>query len=479
MASAIVWQHQKMRFDLSAMRLTGRSDSLAFRLVAGAALWSSIALLAGGILLSSIFRQSVERSFDARLEVLLGSLIATTDVDDHGEITRTRDLNESRFDFAYSGWYWQIAPMAERLATRSRSLFDQSIDLTQAKDATQDFAGTRFFDAPGPDGQSLRVIERRVQLPGYDVRVSFAVAGDKGEMEDDIRSFNGTVFFAMAALGFGILVALLIQVRFGLRPLERVRHALTQIRSGKATKLDGSFPTEIAPLADEINSLLEGNREVLERARTHVGNLAHALKTPLSVLTNEARTHPGEFGDHVGRAAVNMREQIDHHLARARMAASANVFGAHTPVAHALARLGRALERIYAEGGIKITINCPDDLGFRGEAQDLEEMAGNLLDNACKWASSRVVLNATRLAEPRRGRPAFSITVEDDGPGVPEESRKAALKRGGRLDESKPGSGLGLSIVTEIAELYGGELTLVDSSMGGLRAELTLPAASG
>jgi len=468
-----------MRLDLSRIGLNGSTDSLAFRLVAGAALWSSIALLVGGILLSSIFRQSVERSFDARLDVLLGSLIATTDVNDQGEITRTRNLNETRFDFAYSGWYWQIAPIAQRQALRSRSLFDQSIDLADAKDAPRNANGARVFDAPGPDGQKLRVIERRVMLPGYDVPVSFAVAGDKEEMEDDIQSFNSTVFMAMAALGVGILVALLIQVKFGLRPLEAARRSLAAIRSGKATKLDGKFPTEIAPLADEINSLLEGNREVLERARTHVGKLAHALKTPLSVLTNEARANPGEFGDQVGRAAVHMREQIDHHLARARMAASANVFGAHTPIHMPLTRLGRALARIYAEGGIKVEVDCPEDLGFRGEAQDLEEMAGNLLDNACKWAKSRVLLTAHPLAEPRRGRAAFLITVEDDGPGVPEDGRKAALKRGGRLDESKPGSGLGLSIVTEIAELYGGDLQLVDSELGGLRAELTLPASSG
>ena len=467
-----------MRFDFSRFRLNGRSDSLAFRLVAGAALWSSIALLAGGILLSSIFRQSVEHSFDARLEVLLGSLIATTDVDDKGEITRTRNLNETRFDFAYSGWYWQVAPIAERLALRSRSLFDQSIDLSGARDATRDVSGARFFDAGGPDKQQLRVIERRVLLPGYDVPVSFAVAGDKGEMEADIQSFDGTVFMAMTALGVGILVALLIQVRFGLRPLEGVRSALAQIRSGKATKLEGGLPSEIAPLADEINSLLDSNREVLERARTHVGNLAHALKTPLSVLTNEARTHPGEFGDQVARAAVNMREQVDHHLARARMAASANVFGAHTPVAHALTRLGRALERIYADGGVTVKVECPDDLGFRGEAQDLEEMAGNLMDNACKWAKSSVYLTARAGGETRHGRSAIIITVEDDGPGVPEADRKAAMTRGRRLDETKPGSGLGLSIVTEIAELYDGELKLSDAPSGGLRAELVLPAST-
>ncbi|MFZ3034353.1 MAG: ATP-binding protein [Parvibaculum sp.] len=467
-----------MQLDFSRIGLTGSTDSLAFRLVAGAALWSSIALLVGGILLSSIFRQSVERSFDARLDVLLGSLIATTDVNDKGEITRTRNLNETRFDFAYSGWYWQIAPIAERLALRSRSLFDQTIDLSKAKAATRDISGARVFDAPGPDDQKLRVIERRVMLPGYDVPVSFTVAGDKAEMEADIQSFNSTIFMAMAVLGLGILVALLIQVKFGLRPLEGVRRSLSSIRSGKATRLEGKFPTEIAPLADEINSLLEGNREVLERARTHVGNLAHALKTPLSVLTNEARSNPGEFGDQVARSASHMREQIDHHLARARMAASANVFGAHTSIHMPLTRLGRALERIYAEGGIKVVIDCPEDLGFRGEAQDLEEMAGNLLDNACKWARSKVVLTARPLTELRRGRAAIYITVEDDGPGVPEENRKAALRRGGRLDETKPGSGLGLSIVTEIAELYGGELLLEDSPMGGLKAELILPASS-
>lgn len=453
-------------------------DSLALRLIAGAALWSVIALVAGGLILSSIFRHSVESSFDARLEVLLGSLVATTDVNDKKQLTRTRDLNETRFDFAYSGWYWQIAPLAQRLALRSRSLFDQAIDLSNSANATRDVSGASFFDAIGPEDQHLRVVERRLMLPGYDVPVSFAVAADKAEMEEDISRFNSTVFTAMAGLGLGILVALLIQVRFGLQPLDGVRRALASIRSGRSTKLEGRFPAEIEPLAEEINSLLDSNREVLERARTHVGNLAHALKTPLSVLTNEARVHPDAFGEQVARIAATMREQIDHHLARARMAASANVFGAHTPVEPLLSRLGRALQRIYAERGIDISVECTDGLGFRGEAQDLEEMAGNLLDNACKWAASRVELRAQMLPELRKGRPAFIITVEDDGPGVPAEKRAEVLRRGGRLDESKPGSGLGLSIVTEIAELYSGELRLAESGMGGLRAELVLPASS-
>ena len=455
-----------------------RFDSLAFRLIAGAALWSAIALVAGGLILSAIFRSSVERSFDSRLNVLLHSLIATTEVNGEGEIVRQGGLSETRFDLAYSGWYWQIWPVAPRPAVRSRSLFDQSLDLAPAEKTIRNQIGLKIFDTVGPENQPLRVVERRVTLPGYDVPVSFAVAGDRTEMNIEIQSFNTWLFAAMAAMGAGLLVALLIQVRFGLRPLDRVRHSLSQIRTGRATKLEGDFPLEIEPLAEELNGLLEGNREVLERARTHVGNLAHALKTPLSVLTNEARSHKDPFGETVSRMAMQMREQIDRHLARARMAASANVLGAHTPVEPVIARIARALERIHAERGISIEVVCPPDAGFRGEAQDLEEVAGNLLDNACKWAEEHVRLTVTAEGIQRKNRPFLMIAVEDDGPGLPESARKTALQRGARLDETKPGSGLGLSIVTEIANLYGGELKLETSGMGGLRAELYLPATS-
>ncbi|PKQ03364.1 MAG: histidine kinase [Alphaproteobacteria bacterium HGW-Alphaproteobacteria-12] len=456
-----------------------RSDSLAFRLIAGAALWSGIALIAGGLTLSAIFRNSVERSFDARLDVLLDSLIATTEVDEEGGLARTRALSETRFDLAYSGWYWQVWPVAARPSQRSRSLFDQSLDLAPLKNVKRSGNGLAVFDTLGPEAQKLRVAERRVTLPDYDVPVSFAVAGDRSEMNEEIQGFNTWVFIAMAAMGAGLLVALLIQVRFGLRPLERVRSSLAQIRSGRATRLDGEFPAEIEPLADELNGLLEGNREVLERARTHVGNLAHALKTPLSVLTNEARTHDGPFGATVDRMARQMREQIDHHLARARMAASANVLGAHTPVEPVLERIVLALERIYEDRGISIELDCPDETGFRGEAQDLEEVAGNLLDNACKWANARVRLTVIPEAAIRKARPFLCLRIEDDGPGLPEDARDTVLKRGMRLDETKPGSGLGLSIVTEIADLYGGKLKFGASPLGGLRADLYLPAANG
>lgn len=452
-----------------------RRDSLAFRLIAGAALWSVIALVAGGLVLSAIFRNSVENSFDSRLNVLLHSLIATTEVNAEGKIARQRGLSETRFDLAYSGWYWQIWPVAPRPAVRSRSLFDQSLDLSAAETVERNAVGLKVFDTVGPENQPLRVVERRVMLPGYDVPVSFAVAGERSEMNTEIQSFNTWLIVSMAALGAGLLVALLIQVRYGLRPLENVRASLAQIRSGRATRLEGDFPSEIEPLAEELNGLLESNREVLERARTHVGNLAHALKTPLSVLTNEARTHDDAFGETVRRMVTQMREQIDRHLTRARMAASANVLGANTPVKPVLMGLANALERIHAERGISIEVVCDDETGFRGEAQDLEEVVGNLLDNACKWSGGRVEV---RLAGERGpGGRQLLIRIEDDGPGLSEQAMDKVLRRGVRLDEKTPGSGLGLDIVKELVDVYGGSLELKRSGLGGLLAELRLPAA--
>lgn len=457
-----------------------RTDSLAFRLIASAALWSLLVLLAGGLALSSIFRQSVELEFDGRLEFRLESLIASVEVGADGQIELVRSLGDARFERAYSGWYWQVTPEDGAEPLRSRSLWDRSLTLPAREDddnADDDIDAVRGAFVDGPEGQRLRVLERMVGLPGADAPFAFAVASDTAALEEEIRSFNDTTFVALAVLGSGLLVALFIQVRFGLRPLEAVRRALAAIRSGRAARLDGKFPAEIESLAGELNSLLDYNREVLERARTHTGNLAHALKTPLSVLTNEARANPGPLGDLVGQQAADMREQIDRHLARARTAASANVLGARTPVGPAVDRLARALARIHEDRHLEIETAVPSGVSFRGEAQDLEEMVGNLLDNACKWATSKVRISAAPAPPLRQGRRAFRLNIDDDGRGLPAEQRGTAIKRGERLDESVPGSGLGLSIVSEIAELYGGELKLGESELGGLAASLVLPAA--
>jgi signal transduction histidine kinase len=278
---------------------------------------------------------------------------------------------------------------------------------------------------------------------------------------------------ALAVLGLGLVVATFFQVRFGLSPLRAMRQNLAKIRSGQAEQLEGGQPEEIRPLQQELNALIQSNREIVDRARTHVGNLAHALKTPLSVISNEARAHEGPLASKVIEQAEIMRTQITHHLDRARVAARSSAIGDVTDVAGVLQALKRTVDRIYEERGVDVEIASSPGLKFQGEKQDFEEMVGNLLDNACKWARSQV------RAEARRGDGAarFFVIVDDDGPGLTEAELAKVGKRGQRLDESKPGSGLGLSIVAELAHLYKGRFELEPSPKGGLRARLELPAA--
>jgi signal transduction histidine kinase len=344
------------------------------------------------------------------------------------------------------------------------------------------------YDAEGPTDQELRVIERAIQLPGARGRFYYQVAGDKSEARADIERFESTVGWALGALGAGLILAVLLQVRFGLSPLRRVGAALAEIRSGRAERLEGDFPLEVTPLANELNQLLDHNAEVLRRARTHVGNLAHALKTPIAVLTNEAdaaatgqaatgQAATGQttaatdapFAETVLRQAGVMKRLVDHHMARARAAASAKVLGARTELKPVIEALCRTLARIHEDRAVAVTSECPDSISFRGERHDFEDLLGNLVDNACKWARRQVFVQASLMG----GR--IRITVDDDGPGLKPEQRARVFQRGTRLDESTPGTGLGLSIVRDLAGLYGGSVELEDSPLGGLRAVLELP----
>ncbi|MGH6878431.1 MAG: ATP-binding protein, partial [Rhizomicrobium sp.] len=282
---------------------------------------------------------------------------------------------------------------------------------------------------------------------------------------------NGTLIWSFAILGLGLMGAIFVQVRIGLQPLNRVSAALARIRDGKARRLVGRFPAEIAPLASELNSLIEHSAEVVGRARTHVSNLAHFLKTPLSVLASEAAAHPGPLADAVMRQVATMRRQVDHYLSRARAAGALDVLGNRTPVRPVIDDLARTLSRIHAARALAIDVDVPHDLAFRGERQDLEEMAGNLIDNACKWAEARVAVSARKSTGA-----AFELCVNDDGEGLDAEERARVGARGERLDETIPGSGLGLAIVSDIAKLYGGSLRLGESRLGGLEARLALPA---
>jgi signal transduction histidine kinase len=461
------------------------SNSLALRLVAIAAGWGVIGLAAGGFLLSSLFRSAAERGFDQRLVADLESVVAVAEVDCSGTFIMPKPLIAERFTRAFSGSYWQVSTVAagadarSQPVMRSRSLWDKTLPVGRGTKAGDLERGS----APGPIGQQLRYVERIVSIARPDTEVQdascvssrpfrIAVAGDLSDIQIEIQAFESTLFWSIIALGASMTLAMALFVRLGLSPLEKISTALAAIREGRAGQLEGRYPSEIQPLADELNALVKHNADVVARARTHVGNLAHFLKTPLSVLANEAKGASSPLADAVNKQVGVMRRQIDHYLARARTVASAGVIGARCDVAPVMADLSRALSKIYDAQGIAIQSSCADGLVFRGDRADLEEMLGNLLDNACKWASETVSIEASGTGTQGRLR----IVVADDGPGLSEEQKKRVLERGERLDETKPGSGLGLGIVREIAGLYGGTFRLGRSDAGGLSVELDLPA---
>ena len=457
-----------------------RPRSLSSRLIISSTLVSIILLVAAGLLLAILFRDAVERNFDARLRAVLDGLLADVDIDASGNPQLQTQLADTRFTLPLSGWYWQVVPVTRGSLKDlgSESLLEQRLRPPRSLLARRDADGIASFNLIDPNGANLRAIEQVFKLPGSESQFSFLVAGNFDELRDEVLAFQQALFGILALLGAGLLLAIFVQVRFGLRPLRNMQQSLTAIREGRAERLEGNFPAELQPVADELNLLIQSNSEIIDRARTQVGNLAHALKTPLSVLTNEATAQKGPLAKKVAEQTGVMRDQISLYLDRARRAARAQGLGAVTEVKPTLDALARTLARINQEKGVTVTVDCDPGLNFRGERQDLEEMAGNLLDNACKWSSNRVHLKAALLRDDTTdGRRWLMIQVDDDGPGLPADKRAEAIKRGRRLDETKPGSGLGLSIVTETAAMYGGTVTLDETALGGLRVVLRLPAA--
>jgi signal transduction histidine kinase len=470
-----------------------RTNSLALRLFLWAAAWTLVILILTGIALSTLYRHAVERAFDRRLDVYLRTLVADVASPDEGGDKFPQSIGEPLFELPLSGWYWQVTRLdAKKPDIRSsRSLWDSSLPHLASDQASVEY---RQGYAQGPEDQRLRLVERSIDL-GDEGKYLIAVAGDASEIDDETRSFDRAISLTFGALTLALLLTTALQVRFGLAPLTRISQRLAAIRSGRAERLEGQFPVEIAPLARETNALLDANREIVERARTHVGNLAHALKTPLSVIVNEAAARGEEpLAKKVREQADIMRDQIARQLERARLAARPTVVGTLTDVPPVVTALARTMEKLYRARDIAIAVDVPDHAFFRGEQQDLEEMLGNLVDNGCKWAQSRVaieVVAAKTNADVERGprstkpdaaakgeKPRLRIIVDDDGPGLSPDEREQVARRGQRLDESKPGSGLGLSIVVELAALYDGALTFGTAPIGGLRAELALPAGS-
>jgi signal transduction histidine kinase len=374
-----------------------------------------------------------------------------------------------------SGWYWQVRAAAgnQRRELVSESLLEHR--LTTPERAARGPDGIARFYLTDPNGTRLRAVEQRFTLFGGNEEFSFTVAGNIDELQAEINTFTATLWAVLSMLGVGLLATIVIQVRYGLTPLRKMHDELADIRNGYAERLTAEYPEEIEPVASELNLLIQSNTEVVERARTQVGNLAHALKTPLSVLANEARLAGGDLGRKVDEQTHIMRDQVSMYLDRARRAARARTLGSTTEVNEVVEAIGRTLQRIHQDRNLTLAMDCPAGLKFRGERQDLEEMVGNLMDNAFKWAASAITVKAEAVTD--TGRTWIELTVGDDGPGLPEERRQEALQRGSRLDETKPGSGLGLNIVKETAAMYGGRFRLDQSSAGGLAAILRLPAA--
>src|SRR5277367_5448743 len=397
-----------------------RANSLAFRLFLWATGLTVVVLMVTGIALSSLYRNAVERGFDLRLDVYVHSLVADIALPEEGNEKFPLSIGEPLFELPLSGWYWQVT----RLDTpkpelhSSRSLWDSNLPRVAAtEDASA--GGYRKGYAQGPEDVRLRLVERNVDLAD-EGRYLIQVAGDASEIDEEMLSFDRTIGGIFAALAGALLLTTALQVRFGLSPLKRISESLAAIRSGHAERLEGEFPVEIAPLARETNALIDANREIVERARTHVGNLPHATKTPLSVIVNEAAARGADPLAHkVLEQTDIMRDQVARQLERARLAARSTVIHSLIDVPPVVTALARTMEKLHRERDIAIDVDVPAQASFRGEQQDLEEMIGNLVDNACKWAASRVFIEVRveRTVGPGAG-PTLRIVVDDDGRGL-------------------------------------------------------------
>ena len=471
------------------------TNSLAFRLFITAATWVVLVVPVAGWIIYSLYRHEVVIGFDRHINLLLSDVLA--DSIEHGEVEpgAPKGVGEGLFEITHSGWYWQIKPLDGKPGPLllSPSLGGDTIPVPSEKGVEPNDKEVRWANLVGPAEQRLRIAET-VWLFGtgkQGQRYSVAVAGQLAELEDSLASFRMRLILALALAGAGLLAVTLFQVHFGLFPLQKVEQSLAAIRSGHADRLDGDLPVEIKPLQQELNALIKSNQEIVERARTHVGNLAHALKTPLAVIVNEARDDSSPLARKVAEQAEIMGTQVSLYLDRARMAARIGVIGRVTEVKPVGESIIRALERIYRDRQLAFTLDCPSGARFLGERHDLEEMLGNLLDNASKWANSRVAMAVAPVATPEpagngAAQPSIKATaggwleirVDDDGPGLTPQQLTEPIARGRRLDETKPGSGLGHSIVADLAHSYSGKLELARSDLGGLSARLTLPVAT-
>ncbi len=446
----------------TAPRFTG---SLSRRIIGLSILWIGVLLLGGGIALDRVLTTAITRNFDDQLADVLTAMISSAEVDREGDVLFNRSLADQRFLEPASGVYYQISGAGHE-DWRSRSLWDRAIRVTPAM---RDNPGVGMDNQQFPE-EPLRLMTRTVILPNSETRWVFIVAQARAGLDAQIDVLRSTVLYSFLVLGAGLVALSALQVFIGLRPLRRIRREIALMRAGEKSRVTAALPVEVQPMVEELNALLAHNESQAEEARRHAGNLAHALKTPLTVVMNAATADAPDLAPTVMREAITMRRQIDHHLARARALGRRATAQARAEVWPSIEAVERAVERLYPN--VRIDRAGAQDAMVRIERQDLDEMVGNLVENAAKYGGGSVFVTV----EPK-GTAWVDILVEDDGKGIPEEERERIFDRGVRLDSGKPGTGLGLAIVRDVAEIYGGIVELDESEdLGGLLVRLRLPA---
>jgi signal transduction histidine kinase len=445
------------------VRTTG---SLSRRMILIAAVWIMLLLTGGGYALDRVLTQAVTRNFDDQLEYVLTALIVSAEIGPDGEVVFNREPADQRFLEPQSGLYWQVSGKGSE-DFPSRSLWDRRLRFGSAHTDL----GIHIYDSAQFSGEKLRILERDVRLPGSPRRWRFQVAQTRDGLDLQINTLRKTLVRSFALLGLGLLVMAALQTFYGLWPLRKVREEIARMRSGKSRQIERPMPIEVAPMVEELNGLIAHNERQAEEARRHAGNLAHALKTPLTVIMNAATAEADDLGETVVREARTMRRQVDHHLARARAVGRRGSAHSRADVWPSLESVERAVARLYRH--VRIDIDGPKTLQVHVERQDLDEMLGNLIENAAKYGGGSVFVTVGQHSG------FVEFLIEDDGAGIPEEQRVRIFDRGVRLDSGKPGTGLGMAIVRDVAEIYEGTVSLEESEdLGGLLVRLRLPAAN-
>ena len=444
-------------------------NSLAVRLFFSATIWIIFTLVSAGLLLSDLNEKTNFTAFDDRLNLLLETLIGASRVDSSDGITVVSTIGDPRFFQPYSGWYWQVNNGTKTLV-RSRSMWDQVF----TSDKRLIGGRSQFIDSVNQMNESdkfietkkLHIIERNISFPGIDSPVTFIVSGDTEEYQQNINKFDNTLSVILFILGTGLMIAVFLQVKFGLLPLNKIKASLFKVRNGDEDKLKESYPLEVQPLASEINELLDHNAKIIDRAKTHVGNLAHVLKTPLAVISNEIKTEDNIMNNQV----ILMKRHIDRYLKKAHLESVGTFSKEKINIIDLVKKMISIFKKLYPEVQINLDESVQEAFVF-GSMDDLEEVIGNIIENACKYGKNKIEVEI-RISEKNN----LKLVITDDGLGLSQEQMNKVFARGFRIDEQKPGTGLGLNIVKDIVETYmKGKVTLSKSKLGGLEVNILLP----